>query len=1083
MILRLIDWSLRNRLLVLVFSLLVAGWGIWAAFHTPVDAIPDLSENQVIVFADWTGRSPREIEDQVTYPLTVNLRGLAGVKTVRASSNFGFSMVTVIFEDRVDPWFARTRVLERLNTIGSLMPRGVVPVLGPDATGLGWVYQYYLDASVAAARGRGYDLGELRALQDWLVRYQLNAVPGVAEVASVGGFVRQYQVDVSPNKLRAFGVTLSQVAEAVIGSNNNVGGNVIEQNGMEYAVRGLGLFRGVDEIAQTLVATRAGQPVLVRDVARVEIGPEPRRGALDRNGSEVVGGIVIARYGVSTSDLLVRVKAKVAEVQKALPEGVEIRPFYDRSALIARAVGTLQAALLEAVLLVTLAHVVFLFHFRSIAIVTIPLPLSILISFILMKEFGITSNIMSLSGIVIAIGVLVDAGIVVTESVMREAHAWIRRDAPDASDAEKRRYLATNIVGITRAATRLVARPIFYSMAIIILAFIPVFALGGQAGKLFHPLAFTKTFAMVASTALAVTLVPVLCTLLVRGKIHDENENWLMRRLLHLYLPLLRFCLNHRALTVALAAALLAGASLLALRLGREFMPPLNERALLFMPQTLPSASITEVRKVAAEQDRVLSRFPEVEEVVAKVGRAETATDPAPVAMIETTITLKPERLWRRGMTLEKLKGEMIEAMSRFPGFTPALLQPIENRVLMLATGIRAQVAVKLFAAGLKDAEGRPLDVQESLAVLEAKAIEVEAALRSVPGATGVYAERIVGAPYLEVDMQRAELARYGVPMRDALDAIETAVGGRTLTTTLEGRFRFPVRVRYARELRDTRSAIENILVSTADGVPVPLGKVATLRTVMGPSMISSEDGQLRVFVQCNVRGRDLGGFVEEAKAKIAAEISMPPGSFLGWGGEYENLIHARRTLQVIIPVVLLIIFVLLYVVYRSLKEAAHVLLAVPFALTGGVLLQWLLGYPFSVAVWVGYIALFGTAVQTGVIMVIYLEEAVARRAAEHGGHLSPARLLEAVVEGAALRLRPKVMTVSTVLASLVPLMLPIFSAERTGIEIMRPIAAPVIGGMISSLAHILLVTPVIFFWIRAREFQKSQPATQENPS
>lgn len=1058
MIQRLIEWSLRNRFLVLIFYLLITGWGIWSVYHTPVDAIPDLSENQVIVFAEWTGRSPQEIEDQVTYPLSVNLRGLAGVKTVRASSNFGFSMITVIFEDNVDTYFARTRVLERLNTIGSQMPRGVTPTLGPDATGLGWIYQYYLDTSKATAMGKGYDLGELRALQDWFVRYQLNSVPGVAEVSSIGGFVRQYQIDIDPNKLRSYGINLKQIADAVIGSNNNVGGNLIEQNGMEFLVRGLGLIRSVSDIESILVSYKGGQPILIRDLASVQLGPDFRRGTLDRNGHEIVGGIVIARYGVSTSELIRAVKAKITEIQKGLPEGVEIRPFYDRSQLIERAVSTLRFALIEAVILVTFAHVIFLFHFRSIAIVTIPLPLSILMAFILMKEFGITSNIMSLAGIAIAIGVLVDAGIVVTECVMREAFLSLQREIPKATELEKQRYLVDHMGEITLRATRLVVRPIFFSMLIIIFAFVPVFALTGQAGKLFHPLAFTKTFAMFASTVIAVSLVPVLCTLLVRGKIHDENNNWIMRFLLSIYLPALRFCLNHRAVTLSVAALLLGGAVTLAMRIGTEFMPTLNERALLFMPTTIPSASITEVKRIMSEQDRILSRFPEVQEVVGKLGRADTATDPAPIWMIETTITLKPEHEWRTGMTTDGLIEEMREAMSQFPGFTPAFLQPIENRVLMLATGVRGQVAVKLFGDDLK--------------ALEAKALEVKKVLNTIPGATDIYAELVVGAPYMEIDLKRNELARYGVAMGDVFDVIETVIGGRTLTTTIEGRQRFPVRVRYARELRDTPQAIGNIQVYSMEGMPIPLSKVAEIRTVMGPSMISSENGQLRIFVQCNVQGRDLGGFVKDAKARVAAEVVMPKGSYIGWGGQYENLIRTKQTLQVIVPIVLLVIFILLYVVYHSFKEAAHVLLAVPFALTGGVFLQWMLGYNWSVAVWVGYIALFGTAVQTGVVMVIYLEEAVKRHAAEKGGVLTPSQLMDAIIEGAALRLRPKVMTVSTILASLVPLMLPIFSAERTGIEVMRPIATPVIGGMISSLIHILLVTPVIFYWLRAREFR-----------
>jgi len=1062
MIQKLIEWSLRNRFLVLTFYLLVTGWGIWAIYHTPIDAIPDLSENQVIVFAEWTGRSPQEVEDQVTYPLTVNLQGLAGVKTVRAFSNFGFSMITVIFEDRIDNYFARTRVLERLNQIGGQMPKGVVPVLGPDATGLGWIYQYYLDTSKAAEMGKGYDLGQLRAIQDWFVRYQLNSVPGVAEVASVGGFVRQYQIDIDPNKLRSYGVTIKQISEAVVGSNNNVGGNVLEQNDMEFIVRGLGLIRNVNDVEKILVGYKNNQPILIRDVATVQLGPDFRRGTLDRNGQEVVGGVVVVRYGVSTSEAIERVKAKIREIQPGLPPGVEIRPFYDRSELIDRAVSTLRHALIEEVILVTLAHIIFLFHFRSIAIVTTPLPLSILMSFIFMKEFGITSNIMSLSGIAIAIGVLVDAGIVVTEAVMREAFLRLQRERPRASEEEKKKFIAENIGDITLSATRLVVRPIFYSMAIIILAFIPVFALTGQEGKLFHPLAFTKTFAMVASTALAVTLVPVLCTLLVRGKIHDENENVVMRFLLGIYMPALNWVLSHRALTLIGAAVFFVLGLLVAyFRIGTEFMPPLNERALLFMPTTLPSASITEVKKIMAAQDHILSQFPEVDEVVGKLGRAESATDPAPISMIETTITLKPEHEWRQGLTKDQLIAEMTDAMSQFPGFTPAFLQPIQNRILMLSTGVRTQIAVKLFGS--------------DLTTLEAKAIEVEQVLRTIPGAVDIYAERVVGAPYLNIELNRNELARYGIPMENVLDVIESAIGGRNLTTTIEGRQRFPVRVRYARELRDSRAAAADILVYTMDGTPIPLGKVAKIETVMGPSMISSENGQLRVFVQCNVRDRDLGGFVEEAKVKLAEQVKMPPGSYMTWGGEYENLIRARRTLQVVIPVVIVIIFLLLYMVYHSAKEAFHVLLAVPFALTGGLFLQWLLDYNFSVAVWVGYIALFGTAVQTGVIMVIYLDEAVKRKMAEHGGKLDLRQLREAIIEGAALRLRPKVMTVSTILASLVPLMLPIFSVERTGIEVMRPIAAPVIGGMISSLILILLVTPVIFYWLRERELKNAE--------
>lgn len=1063
MILRnLVKWCLENRFLVLAFYFAVTGAGIWSMYNTPIDAIPDLSENQVIVFTEWSGRSATEIEDQITYPLSTAMQGLAGVKTVRASSAFGFSMLTIIFNDNVDVYFARARILERLNSLPMKLPEGVTPSLGPDATGLGWVYQYYLDDSEARRLGNNIDLGELRAIQDWLVRYQLNSVPGVAEVASIGGFVRQYQVDIDPHRLRAYNLNLPEIIQAISGSNRNVGGGIIEKGGREFTVRGLALIESLDDLRNIVVGYSNNQPIRLHDVAIIAMGPEPRRGVLDMNGREVVGGTIVMRYGESTRDVINRVKSKITEIQPALPEGIVIKPFYDRSELIERAVDTLRVTLIEEVVLVILAHIVFLWHFRSILIVTVPLPLSILISFILMKYFGITSNIMSLSGIAIAIGVLVDAGIVMTEAVLREAHNAQEGKIPGIKYPE-------DLKKIVLRATTTVGRPIFFSMAIIILAFIPVFAMGGQEGKLFHPLAFTKTFAMAGATLLAITLVPILCSLFVRGRLHDENDNLIMRFLMKIYMPILRWTLNHRLIIIGSAIVILGFSLFLASRIGKEFMPPLNERAFLFMPTTLPSASVSEIKRTMAAQDRVLASFPEVESVVGKLGRAETATDPAPTSMIETTIMLKPPEQWRKGMTMEKLREEMLEKMQAFPGFTPAFLQPIQNRVLMLSTGIRTQIGVKIFG--------------EDIGKLQQLALDVEKALGKVEGVTDLYAERVTGAPYLEIDIRPEDTARYGVLMADALEVIETALGGKTITTTIEGRKRFPVRLRYARELRDSPDQIRRILVNSMDGTFLPLEKIADIRIVPGPAMISSENGLLRIYVQCNVRNRDLGSFVDEGKRIVAEEVKLPPGYYISWSGEYENQIRAKKTMQVVFPIVIVIIFILLYMTYHSALEAAHVLLAVPFALSGGIILQYLLGYNFSVAVWVGYIALFGTAVQTGVVMVLYLEESVKKKLQKTGETFSLNHLKEAVIEGAALRLRPKVMTVATILASLSFIMIPALSGNRTGIEIMRPIAVPVIGGMVSSLLHILIVTPVIFLWLREMEFKRgknSKPDTSK---
>ena len=1035
MISRLIEFSLKNRFLILLAYMLLAVWGYWALLKTPIDAIPDLSENQVIVFTDWAGRSPQEVEDQITYPLTVNLQGLPGVKTVRSSSAFGFSMINIIFEDDVDVYFARTRVLERLNLASSFLPSGVVPTLGPDATGVGQVFWYTVEGPS--------DPGTLRSIQDWFIRYQLNSVPGVAEVASIGGFVRQYQIDVDPGKLRAFNIPLRSVFEAVQRSNSNVGAKVVEANNMEYVVRGLGLIESVADIEDIVLTSMNGVPVYVKNVAAVQLGPEFRRGVLDKGGQDTVGGVVIIRYGANALDVVDAVKTKIRAMASGLPKGVRIVPFYDRSSLIRHAVDTLRSALIEEIILVTLAHVVFLWHFRSILIVTIPLPLAVLASFLFMHYFGISSNIMSLGGIAIAIGVLVDAGIVMTENVIRHAEQY----------SEEHGEYRSRITEITLNAARLVGRPIFFAMTIIILAFVPVFALTGMEGKLFHPLAFTKTFAMVGSTIIAVTLVPVLCTFLIRGRLHREEDNPVMRLLRAIYAPTLRFALRHRVLTLGLATALFAFSVYLATTIGSEFMPPLDEETAMWMPMTDPSISLSTATGLMRRQDEIIAQDPAVESVIGKIGRADTSTDPAPINMSETIVTFKPKDQWPAGLTKDDIM-QRLDAKLRMPGVTNIWTQPIRNRIDMLSTGIRTQVGVKVFGT--------------DLTTIEKKSAEIERILHDVPGAVDLYAEKITGAPYLEIKANRTAAARFGISVGEVQDVIETAIGGKNLTFTIEGRQRFPVRVRYARDFREDLEGLRNVLVAAPSGTQIPLGQIADIRIVTGPSMISSENGLLRGTVLMNVRGRDVGGFVDNAKRVVAQRVAMPPGYYLEWSGQYENQIRAKERLQIVIPIVLVVIFALLYMTYRSAREALHVLLAVPFALTGGIMLLKFLGYNFSVAVWVGFIALFGTAVQTGVVMVIYLEEAVARKTAAPEG-LTRETLHQGVMEGALLRLRPKLMTVATVVAGLLPIMW----STRTGAEFMKPLATPVLGGMVSSLIHVLIVTPVIFTAIRERELRR----------
>jgi copper/silver efflux system protein len=1113
MIERIIEWSLKNRFLISCATLLIIALGVRAVYLTPVDAIPDLTENQVLVYADWAGRSPQEVEDQVTYPLSTGLQGLSGVKEVRAISMFGFSLSTIIFEEGVDTYFARTRVLERLNFLQNSMPQGVTPQLGPDASGLGWVYQYYLHVDPEKAPNGGYDLAKLRSVQDWYVRYQLSSVQGVAEVASIGGFVKQYQIELSSTKMRAANVTMMEVMTAVQNANLNVGGKVVEENGAEFVLRGIGLITSTEDLELVTVKAMEGTPIYLKDIATVQIGGDFRRGALDLNGHEAVGGTVVMRTGENAKAVIERVKEKIAQIAPSLPPGITIKPFYDRSELIDNTIGTLKHALIEEIILVTLAHIIFLWHFRSILIVTLPLPISILISFLMMKQFGITSNIMSLTGIAIAIGVLVDAAIVVTENVLRHCEKAEEKKGESLTRAETWE--------VTLAACKQVGRPIFFAMAIIILAFVPVFALTGQEGKLFHPLAFTKTFAMIGSTLLAITLVPVLCSLLVRGPFHSEDRNIVMKFLLRLYEPTLNWALNHRKTVVTTAILILSVSLLVAFGLprgivkkindsgftrtadlvtgfGKEFMPPLNEGSLLYMPVMIPKTGLTEIQRVMSWQDKVIADTPEVETVAGKLGRFETATDPAPTEMLETTIMLKPEYIpngkfrmkrnpaWRDGMTMEKLKAELTEKMKLVPGYVPAFLQPIENRILMLYTGIRAQVGIKIYGDNLEN--------------IQRKAFEIERLVKGIDGAAGVSASRVQGKPYLNIKVDRVAMARYGLSAKDVLDAVEISIGGKNVSTTIEGRERFPIQIRVQRSERDDIEKLGRILVSagsgnmgpigpispmggmggasaapatpatnndSAEATPyIPLAMVAKITREIGANEIASENGLLRSYVQANVQNRDLGGFVEEIELKLKS-INME-GMTYKMTGEFENQRRFVKTMQLVFPLVLMVIFVLLYFIYHNALEAAHVMLAVPFALSGGILLQKLLGYNFNGAVWVGYIALFGTAVQTGVVMVVYLEETVKARLEEKGAAFTYEDLVQAVKDGARLRLRPKVMTVATIVCSLLPIMW----SHRQGAEIMKPLATPVIGGMISSLLHILIVTPVIFLWLRGREFK-----------
>ncbi len=1041
---RIIEWSARNVFLVLLATAFIIGAGIYAVIRTPLDAIPDLSDVQVIIYTEYPGQAPQVVEDQVTYPLSTAMLAVPKSKVVRGLSSFGASFVYVIFEDGTDIYWARTRVLEYLNFASARMPRGVTPTLGPDATGVGWVYQYVV---VAAQRS----LAELRTIQDWFVRYQLTKAQGVAEVASVGGFVKTYQVTVEPRKLQAYGIPLNKVAEVIRASNRDVGGRVIEMAETEYVVRGRGYLRGVSDIENLVIKADKGTPVLIRDVARVELAPDERRGIAELNGEgEVVAGIAVARYGQNALEVIHNLKAKIAEIASGLPEGVSLQAVYDRSDLIHRAIDNLKRTLIEESVIVALVCVVFLMHARSALVAIIMLPIGVLIALIAMHLMGLNSNIMSLGGIAIAIGAMVDAAIVMIEN----AHKHLERAPPDAPRLQ-----------IMIDACREVGPALFFSLLIITVSFLPVFTLEAQEGRMFAPLAYTKTFAMAGAALLSITLVPVLMWLFIRGKIMPERKNPLNRCMIWIYRPIIAWVMRWKKFTIVVAVITLAVSVFPAMRLGSEFMPVLNEGTLLYMPSSLPAMSVTKAGELLQTQDKILKTFPEVASVFGKAGRAATATDPAPLEMFETVINLKPESEWRPGMTVDKLIAEMDQAM-QIPGVSNAWTMPIKARIDMLATGIRTPIGIKVFGKDLSE--------------IEKLAREIETVVKTVPGTTSAYAERVTGGYYLDIEPDRMALARYGLSVGDLQDVIGTALGGEMVTTTVEGLERYGVTVRYPRELRQDPLAIASqVLVPTMNGGMIPLGQVARVKTVKAPPSIRTENALLAAYIFVDIRGRDIGGYVADAQNAVREQVKFPPGYYATWSGQFEYMERAKQKLKVVVPLTLVTIFLLLYLNFRRITETLIVMLSVPFSLVGGVWLMWLLDYNLSVAVAVGFIALAGVAAETGVVMLIYLDhawEAIKAKHAAQGSKPGVADLYAAVMEGAVERVRPKMMTVVAIMAGLLPIMW----GSGTGSEVMRRIAAPMVGGMISSTVLTLIVIPAIYALVK--EFSITRGGTQIGP-
>ncbi len=1062
MIEKVIEYSSRNRFLVFLIIFFLTVWGIWALKKTPLDAIPDLSDTQVIVFTDWPGRSPDLVEDQITYPITTMLLAAPKVTVVRGISMFGFSFIYILFEDGTDIYWARSRVLEYLTGLRGKLPEGVNPVIGPDATGVGWVFEYALIDETGK-----YDLSELRSFQDWYLRYWLQSVPGVAEVGSVGGFVKQYQVNVDPNKLLAYNIPLKTVIDAVRMSNNDVGGRVVEWTGREYVVRGRGYIKTLDDIRNIVVSVDGqgtGTPVLIREIANVQLGPDIRRGLAELDGKgEVVGGIVVARFRENALNVINRVKVKLAEVKDAFPKGVKLVTTYDRSELIIKSIKTLERTLIEESIIVSVVCIVFLYHFRSALVVIFTLPFAVLFSFIPMYYLKLTSNIMSLGGIAIAIGAMVDAAIVIVENVHKRLEHW-------EEEGKKRNRLDVMI-----DAAKEVGKPIFFALLVITVSFIPVFTLEYQEGRLFKPLAFTKTFGMAFASILSITLTATLITILVRGKITPEKKNPISRFLIWAYNPVVKLALRFRKTTVFVAFIVLAITIPVFFKLGSEFMPPLYEGVLLDMPITTPGISITGAETFIQVRDKIIKGFPEVQTVFGKIGRSETSTDPAPLSMVETNIILKPEHQWRKipqkrwysawapepfkkvlrliwseeqTITWEELVNEMDRAL-RFPGATNAWTMPIKNRVDMLTTGIRTPIGIKIFGPDLSK--------------IEEIGKQIEGALQGVPGTRSVYAERVTGGYYMDFWVRREEAARYGLTVEDVEDVIEAAIGGESITTTIEGRERYPVNVRYARELRDEIRKLQRVLVPTPVGAQVPIDQLADIRIVMGPPEIRTEEATKVGYVYVDMVGRDIGGYVKEAKKAVAERVKLPPKYYLTWSGQYEYMLRVRERLKLVVPLTLLIIFVILYLNFKNVAETVIILLSVPFATIGGIWLMYLLGYNMSVATWVGFIALAGLAAQTGVVMIIYLDEFYEKMIKE--GKTGWENLAKAIHDGAVQRVRPKMMTVMAMTMGLLPLMW----SHGAGADMMKRIAAPMIGGLVTSTILTLVIIPAIYASWKAR--------------
>ena len=1024
MIEKIIELSIKNKFIVILATLFIIAAGIYAIARTPLDAIPDLSDVQVIILTEYPGQAPQVVEDQVTYPLTTAMLSVPFAKVVRGFSFFGISFVYIIFEDGTDLYWARSRVLEYLNFVAGRLPQGVTPSLGPDATGVGWVYEYTLESD-------RHDLAQLRSIQDWFLRYELASVPGVSEVASIGGYVKQYQVVVDPNKLRAYNIPIQKIRMAIKRSNSDVGGRLVEMGETEFMVRGLGYIKSIEDLYNVpLKVDDRGVPILLRNVATVKIGPELRRGIADYNGQgEVVGGIIVMRFGENALKVIDNVKKRLEELKSGLPEGVRIKAVYDRSGLIMRAVDNLKTTLIEESIIVAIVCMVFLFHFRSALVGIFTLPVGVFISFIIMHAQGINANIMSLGGIAIAIGAMVDGAIVMIEN----AHKHIEHDGGKKPHWEL----------ITDAAKE-VGPALFFSLLIIAVSFLPVFTLEAQEGRLFKPLAYTKTYAMMGSALLAITIVPILMGYLIRGKIKPESKNPVNRFLIWIYHPIIKVVLRKKAIVLVAAVVILALTWIPIKRMGSEFMPPLNEGDLLYMPTTLPGISITKAKELLQQTDRIIAAFPEVHHTFGKIGRAETATDPAPLSMIETTITLRPESEWREGMTMEKLIDELDKAI-QYPGLTNAWTMPIKTRLDMLSTGIKTPVGIKIMG--------------EDLQVLNDLGEKVEAVMRDVPGTLSVYAERVTGGNFLDYEIRRDEAARYGLTVGDIQDIIMTAVGGMNITQTVEGLERYPVNLRYGSELRDTPEKLRRILVPTPTGAQVPIAQLADIRIVKGPPVVKSENARNSAYVYVDITGIDVGTYVKAAQKTVQEKIDLPPGYSLVWSGQYEYMVRAQKRLMIVVPMTLLLIFLLLYFNFKDITESLLVMLSVPFSLTGGFWLMYILGYNMSVAVGVGFIALAGVAAETGVVMLIYLDISYRKFKEKYGDRFNRRHLNEAIEEGAALRVRPKMMTVVAIMAGLAPIMW----SHGSGSQVMKRIAAPMIGGMVSATILTLIVVPVIY--------------------